>query len=516
LRCLSLPSPFLTPPPPAPARLSLLFTELAPQTARAYYRYGEALLRLAQASTDVFGARVKAAADQRAAAQAAAEEEEAGGEGGEPGASPGAATAPPADAAPIPAAADAKGKGKAAAEEGGDGAAASGSDEEGEGEEEGDDAAAADSDSDEDGDAPGGEAEGDGGSGDDTDLAWEALDAARAILSRALAGEGGSGGGGGGDGPAAAAADAPPPPSFPALAADLADVHVALGDVAAEQERWGDADAEYAAALGCLEKAAGPAKSGKVEGGEAAPPPPPAAGALPPALAARRRGEAHFKRCIAAQLASEGPPGAVAALRHARSAVGALEAAVAASKAAGDGAGAADAEAVRADLAERVVELEGALTAAADQKEGPGEAGGGTVFGSGPSNTAATAAAPVRDLGVVGGGGREAKRLKLEPVGAAGGGAPGVPGGATLLMAAACAPVAVPAGFGAGAGAAALPPPPAPAPGAAATVSAAAAPAKPPAAAPAAAPAPAGGVPAFLQPAAVAAVYGEEGGEAQK
>ena len=47
-------------------------SELAPETASTYFRYGEALLRAAQSDVDVFGGRVREAAEERARAEKAA------------------------------------------------------------------------------------------------------------------------------------------------------------------------------------------------------------------------------------------------------------------------------------------------------------------------------------------------------------------------------------------------------------------------------------------------------------
>jgi len=376
--------PHPSPSPPSPP------SELAPEAATAYHRYGEALLLVAQADTDVFGARVKAAADERAAARAAADAAAAAGE----------------EAPGVDAAGKENSKGKARAVE-----------PEGEGADEGDDASSSDAD------APTAD-------GDDTDLAWQMLDTARAILCK-----------------------------LPARGSELADVHVALGDVAAEQERFDAADAEYGAALGLLDALG--------------------------AGAGRRGGEAHYKRCLARQLAGA----AAAALESATAAVACVAAAAAAEP--GDAglaevladlkAKAAELEAPAKEVAEMKAMVAAALTAATGGSGGAFDApAGGGGGGSG-----------VQDLGVVG---RGAKRVCLAPAGPAP--ASTAPRSLDSLMG---GPVPVPAGFGGAAVAA-----PAVCPADAAASVAAAAPAPKPAPAP-------GVVPAFLAPGAVAAVYGEEG-----
>ena len=169
----STPPPPPTPKTPSYPPQSLYTVELAPEAAATYYRYGEALLRSAQASTDVLGARVRAAADERAAAQAGAEGAEGGeGDGAAAGAHAAAADGdgPPPEADPEPARGkENRGKGNArvSGEEGGEG-------EEGGGESSSDDDDAADSDAD----------AADGEGGDDTDLAWQMLDIARSILQK--------------------------------------------------------------------------------------------------------------------------------------------------------------------------------------------------------------------------------------------------------------------------------------------------------------------------------------------
>ena len=162
-----------------------------------------------------------------------------------------------------------------------------------------------------------------------------------------------------------------------------------------------------------------------------------------------------------------------------------------------------------APAAKEVEEMKGMIASALGGALGGG--GGGDAFGGGAASGGGGGGAPVQDLGVVG---RGAKRLKLEPSAAA------VPAGASVgqprsLESLMGAPVEVPAGFGGGGGsAAAAAAAAAAAPAPAAVPSAAAAVSLPSSDAPkaAAAPVPAA-LPAFLQPAAVAAVYGGGGGE---
>ena len=290
-----------------------------------------------QADSDVLGARVRAAADERATAQAAADAAAAAGEEA------------PAVEAGGKENTDTKGKGRAV-EDG----------EEGGGEEEGDDASSSDADDDHGAPASGAD-------DDDTDLAWQMLDAARSILERA----------------------------GPTRASELADTHVLLGDVATEQERFDDADAEYGAALGILDALG--------------------------AATGRRGGEAHFKRCMARQLAG----GAAAALESAVAAVACLQAAVRAEP---------DDETlplILADLTAKAAELEAPAREVDDLKAVMASALGPAAGGGGGFDAPSVGGAPVADLGVVG---RAAKRGRVEP---------------TLLPS--TAPMAVPAGFGGGA-----------------------------------------------------------------
>ena len=320
------------PPPPSP--------ELAPETATAYRLYGEALLLHAQADSDVLGARVRAAADERATAQAAADAAAAAGEEA-PGVEAGGKENT-----------DRKGKGRAV-EEGG----------EGEEEGEGDDAESSSDADDENGDPATAD-------DDDTDLAWQMLDAARSILERC----------------------------GPARASELADTHVLLGDVATEQERFDDADGEYGAALGILDALG--------------------------AASGRRGGEAHFKRCVARQLAG----GAAAALESAVAAVACVQAAV--QRDPRD----ATLPLILADLTAKAAELEAPAREVDDLKavmaSALGAAGGGGGGGGGFDAPSVGGGAQVADLGVVG---RAAKRGRVAPA---------------LLPS--TAPVAVPAGFGGG------------------------------------------------------------------
>jgi nuclear autoantigenic sperm protein len=232
----------------------------------------------------------------------------------------------------------------------------------------------------------------------------------------------------------------------------------------------------------------------------------------------QNRGEAHFKRCLAAQLS--GAPAAAAAA--AAAATKCVEAALAAERASGKTEAQLEGlSAVLAELREKALELSPAAKEVEEMKGmiasalggALGGGGGGDAFGGGAASGGGGGGggAPVQDLGVVG---RGAKRLKLEPSAAAvpAGASAGQPRSLESLMG---APVEVPAGFGGGGGsAAAAAAAAAAAPAPAAVPSAAAAVSLPSSDAPkaAAAPVPAA-LPAFLQPAAVAAVYGGGGGE---
>jgi nuclear autoantigenic sperm protein len=182
------------------------FGELAVECAPVYYMYGAALLCKAQEERDVFGAPVQ---DASAARDRKAD---------------GAAAAPAAGPTCAP---DAKGKGKAAAapeEE------SSGEDEDEEG-----------SSDDEDG----------GGGGEeemsDLQLAWENLEYARVIYSGGVTDEGGAEGG------SSASTAAPAAPAVSRHAPEhteaLAQVHVKLGQVSAEEEQFEAALTDYDKAL---------------------------------------------------------------------------------------------------------------------------------------------------------------------------------------------------------------------------------------------------------------------------
>jgi nuclear autoantigenic sperm protein len=185
------------------------FGELAVECAPVYYMYGAALLCKAQEDRDVFGAPVQdasAARDRKA-------------DGAAPAAGP---TCAP----------DAKGKGKAAAAP----------------------EAVSEEEEEEDGGSDGSSDDEDGGGGgeeemSDLQLAWENLEYARLIYSGGVvADEGGAEGGGGAS--AAAAASTPALDGHaPEHAEALAQVHVKLGQVSAEEEQFEAALCDYDKAL---------------------------------------------------------------------------------------------------------------------------------------------------------------------------------------------------------------------------------------------------------------------------
>ncbi|KAL4418824.1 hypothetical protein ABPG77_004064 [Micractinium sp. CCAP 211/92] len=338
------------------------YGDLAPECASAYYRYGAALLYQAQDSGDVFGAGVKEGEEEEEEEGGAAGEAEDNKENGGKGKSPAAA--------PV----------QGGAEE----------EEEEEGEESGD------------------------GGGSDLQLAWENLETAKVIWQRE--GEDKN-------------------------AQQLADVHGLLGDVAMESDDFGTAMTELDAALRYLQKF--------VEEDD------------------RRIAEVQYKRCCALQFSGEVEQALPAvqaacdcltkrreALLRKLAAPGEAEDAEK-TKAGGDGipreqatraiilwgrpsalqvawlpslrpAESEDVAALLEDLKEKVQELQDLIAQNADTKSmlkgalaqlaaaGGGDAVQPAAPAGGASASAPAAAAPaVKNLGVVG---RGTKRINLQPV----------------------------------------------------------------------------------------------------
>ncbi|GAB4813158.1 hypothetical protein N2152v2_000204 [Parachlorella kessleri] len=363
------------------------YGELAAECASSYYRYGSALLYQAQESTDVLGAQLGGGASDA--------------EGGESDGKENEETRPASglqsgNAAEPSAGTDDKGKAPAQEldEEGGDG------------------------------EEDGGE-DGDGAAESDLQLAWENLEAAKAIWAQQ--------------------------PEQHAL--QLADVHLLLGDIGCENETFEDALADFDQSLHFLHKATQLEDS------------------------SRRVAEVQYKRCMALQFLDRHPE-ALEAVKAAVAGLGARSARLQERLVAEADDEAAklmaqeieDIAAIQSELSDKVEELQdvleqhmttknalqsamATLTKLEQQKPGAGTAGtaGGHLAPSaaaaaaagpveqagfdkpslvagggegipGPaagSGTAAAgpaageAAAPVRDLGVVG---RGTKRLNLAPV----------------------------------------------------------------------------------------------------